>query len=147
MLWEMQWVSSRIWTRVAVFISYDDNNYTAGTSNLAILYPSGAKLVGYLTARLGYHVRWPFHCPVVGATFAVQGCHNELPIYCKTVDFHRTILIYIIFDYKLPVFLLANRFYTEYNHMLLNIVMQRQHWIHWEKIFKQVWNSISSLIM
>ena len=28
----MQSVSSRIWTRVAVFISYDDNNYTTGIS-------------------------------------------------------------------------------------------------------------------
>ena len=28
----MQSVSSRIWTRVAVFIFYDDNNYTTGTS-------------------------------------------------------------------------------------------------------------------
>ena len=28
----MQSVSSRIWTRVAVFISYDDNHYTTGTS-------------------------------------------------------------------------------------------------------------------
>ena len=28
----MQSVPSRIWTRVAVFISYDDNNYTTGTS-------------------------------------------------------------------------------------------------------------------
>ena len=28
----MQSVSSRIWTRVAVFISYNDNNYTMGTS-------------------------------------------------------------------------------------------------------------------
>ena len=28
----MQSVSSRIWTRVAVSISYDDNNYTTGTS-------------------------------------------------------------------------------------------------------------------
>ena len=28
----MQSVSSRIWTRVAVFISYDDNHYTMGTS-------------------------------------------------------------------------------------------------------------------
>ena len=27
----MQSVSSGIWTRVAVFISYDDNNYTTGT--------------------------------------------------------------------------------------------------------------------
>ena len=24
----MQWLSSRIWTRIAVLISYDDNNYT-----------------------------------------------------------------------------------------------------------------------
>ena len=29
---EMQWVSSRIWTRIAVFISYGDNDYTTGTS-------------------------------------------------------------------------------------------------------------------
>ena len=28
----MQSVSSRIWTRVAVSISYDDNDYTTGTS-------------------------------------------------------------------------------------------------------------------
>ena len=27
----MQSVSSRIWTRVSVFISYDDNHYTTGT--------------------------------------------------------------------------------------------------------------------
>ena len=29
---EMQSFSSRIWTRVAVSISYDDNHYTTGTS-------------------------------------------------------------------------------------------------------------------
>ena len=28
----MQSVSSRIWTRMAVFISYGDNDYTTGTS-------------------------------------------------------------------------------------------------------------------
>ena len=28
----MQTVSSRVWTRVAVSISYDDNHYTTGTS-------------------------------------------------------------------------------------------------------------------
>ena len=32
MLCEMQSVSSRIWTRVAVSISYDDNHYTKSTS-------------------------------------------------------------------------------------------------------------------
>ena len=31
-LCEMQSVSSRIWTHVAVSISYDDNHYTTGTS-------------------------------------------------------------------------------------------------------------------
>ena len=30
----MQSVSSRIWSRVAVSISYDDNDYTTGTSFL-----------------------------------------------------------------------------------------------------------------
>ena len=34
----MQSVSSRIWTRVAVFISYDDNNYTTGTSISHMLF-------------------------------------------------------------------------------------------------------------
>ena len=29
----MQSVSSRFWTRVAVFISYDDNDYTTGDLN------------------------------------------------------------------------------------------------------------------
>ena len=31
-LCEMQSISSSIWTRVAVSISYDDNHYTTGTS-------------------------------------------------------------------------------------------------------------------
>ena len=30
---EMQSVSSRIWTRLAAFISYGDNDYTTGTSS------------------------------------------------------------------------------------------------------------------
>ena len=30
----MQLVSARIWTRVAVSISYDDNHYITGTSNM-----------------------------------------------------------------------------------------------------------------
>ena len=30
----MQSISSRIWTRVAVSISYDDNDYTTGTSEV-----------------------------------------------------------------------------------------------------------------
>ena len=37
MLCEMQSVSYRIWTRVAVSISYDDNDYTTGTCCLFTL--------------------------------------------------------------------------------------------------------------
>ena len=33
----MQSALSRIWTRVAVSISYDDNDYTTGTSNLLVI--------------------------------------------------------------------------------------------------------------
>ena len=32
-LWEMQSVSSRFWTRVTVSISYDDNHYTTSTTD------------------------------------------------------------------------------------------------------------------
>ena len=35
-LCEMQSVSSKIWTRVAVSISYDDNYYTTGTNSVSI---------------------------------------------------------------------------------------------------------------
>ena len=46
-LCEMQSVSSRIWTRVAVSISYDDNHYTTGTST-SVLYMT----LNHLTLRL-----------------------------------------------------------------------------------------------
>ena len=42
----MQSVSSRIWTRVAVFISYDNNHYTTGTSKLVVFYGIST-IVGY----------------------------------------------------------------------------------------------------
>ena len=35
----MQSVSSRIWTHVAVSISYDDNHYTTGTSFVGYVMP------------------------------------------------------------------------------------------------------------
>ena len=34
----MQSVSSRIWTRVDVSISYDDNHYTTGTSIILFIH-------------------------------------------------------------------------------------------------------------
>ena len=37
---EMQSISSRIWTRVAVSISYDNNDYTTGTLILGLILVS-----------------------------------------------------------------------------------------------------------
>ena len=43
----MQSASSRVWTHIAMFISYDDNHYTMGTSmNPTILLPAIGKIVG-----------------------------------------------------------------------------------------------------
>ena len=39
----MQSVSSRIWTRVAVSISYDVNDYTLGTSIMNLFISSAVK--------------------------------------------------------------------------------------------------------
>ena len=43
----MQSVSSRIWTRVAVSISYDDNHYTTGTLILINQFNKHYLLVDY----------------------------------------------------------------------------------------------------
>ena len=43
----MQLVSSKIWTRVAVSISYDDNHYTTGTSYIRSLIAQSAWAVEY----------------------------------------------------------------------------------------------------
>ena len=40
-LCEMQSVSSRIWTRVAVSISYDDNHYTMSSSCITCIFHKG----------------------------------------------------------------------------------------------------------
>ena len=48
----MQSVSSRIWTRVAVSISYDDNHYTTGTSiNCGT---NDAESISYIKAKINH---------------------------------------------------------------------------------------------
>ena len=54
----MQSVSSRIWTRVAVSISSDDNNYTTGTS--IILIESSALFSDWLPNPLKSFFYWSF---------------------------------------------------------------------------------------
>ena len=50
-LCEMQPVSSRIWTRVAVSISYDNNHYTTGTNHICI----SIKLCVCVCVRCGWN--------------------------------------------------------------------------------------------
>ena len=50
----MQSVSSKIWTRVAVIISYDDNHYTTGTSNLYSIFDRFKSLNG----SIDFWIEW-----------------------------------------------------------------------------------------
>ena len=60
----MQSVSSRIWTRVAVSISYDDNHYTTGTPQKVVMiemhvqWLSLLRLIGCVKCRLRCHKSW-----------------------------------------------------------------------------------------
>ena len=53
-LCEMQSVSSRFWTRVAVSISYDDNHYSTGTFKMMISITVSAYLFIYFLKALSF---------------------------------------------------------------------------------------------
>ena len=53
----MQLVSSRIWTRVAVSISYDDNHYTTASSDKAKYYIFIAITPRSTLSEMAVHVR------------------------------------------------------------------------------------------
>ena len=68
----MQLVSARIWTRVTVSISYDDNHYTKGTSNNKRLNPEDLISLIYLltqkfidgnkcAVKFHYSILWIFY--------------------------------------------------------------------------------------
>ena len=80
----MQSVSSRIWTRVAVSISYDDNNYTTGKCQIHpyVLwkrgFPTFSKGIGSkvnVTARLKFELA----CSNVTVQYVSQETTTRLP--------------------------------------------------------------------
>ena len=81
MLCEMHWVSSRIWTRVAVFISYDDNNYTTGTSKgwYAIKPNQSINIHTYLWSTHNYRNDYRH-----ARTYIYSHIHVLTPIYVST---------------------------------------------------------------
>ena len=55
----MQSVSSRIWTRIAVSISYDDNHYSTGTSiKLEFLIDGRIASVGNVLIEIKQLISW-----------------------------------------------------------------------------------------
>ena len=51
----MQSVSSRIWTRAAVSISYDDKYYTTGTSYPLVTVPKAPIMIGIVYNKNYYY--------------------------------------------------------------------------------------------
>ena len=76
-LCEMQSVSSRFWTRVAVSISYDDNHYTTGTSLFCLIY---------LRYNIAYRNTWMLKGKrkLCTNSFIITTCHIR-KISCRNV--------------------------------------------------------------
>ena len=95
----MQSVSSRIWTRVAVSISYDDNHYTTGTStgtststvivfNMFIFNILSA--AGFKTPYEPHILRHVYHL-----TFRIRLTLQLKDFSSLTINYNNTILDYI----------------------------------------------------
>ena len=81
-LCEMQSVSSRIWTRVVVSISYDDNHYTTGTSlskpRFSSLWKGSLRSVTLLTLSLSLWLqKWDFSSWARRAILSNQSRSNK----------------------------------------------------------------------
>ena len=68
----MQSVSSRIWTRVAVSISYDDNNYTTGTTAKSCLYIYIKYMICQQILLIWYLNKLIFSHSKIGSSISVQ---------------------------------------------------------------------------
>ena len=86
----MQSVLSRIWTRVAVSISYDDNHYTTGTFLLVVCYIVSNKTTVFLSVYsisvFWYFLQWERGGYECLETFAPPKNWNEEKI-CNTKSF------------------------------------------------------------
>ena len=84
----MQSVSSRIWTRVAVLISYDDNHYSTGTSKCII--NNGTFAEGYPTRHQLYG-----HLPPITKTIQVRRTRHAGHCWRSRDELIRDVLLWI----------------------------------------------------
>ena len=77
-LCEMQSVSSRIWTRVAMSMSYDDNHYTTGTSK-----GIDTQVISNLVFRFFVYYIWNKNLKKVNITFEIicEPTHHKIYIH------------------------------------------------------------------
>ena len=97
----MQWLSSRIWTRFAVFISYDDNNYTTGTSWHLVAFMWGIDYVQHWKKRMFLCVLWHFNLCWLFKTKSIfikinRSIWNNSSKYKYTAYFSKTFLFQAI---------------------------------------------------
>ena len=64
----MQSISSRIWTRVAVSISYDDNNYTTGIDTHLFIRNPHAAIPANMFIHVSREINW-WKIPIVDCYF------------------------------------------------------------------------------
>ena len=92
-LCEMQSVSSRIWTRVAVSISYDDNHYTTG--KVVHTFPKNIRPKVNMIAWMGFEFAY---CGVTVPYFNHDTTGSLHPVYSQNLLFRNLVLwIWIIF--------------------------------------------------
>ena len=103
MLCEVQSVSSRIWTRVAVSISGDDNHYTTGISNVGLIAMKAFSTLPWSPKpELHHQINFIF----ISGTYILCGfCSSRkrfLSPTNKMIHHHQVVLsarIYLIFSY------------------------------------------------
>ena len=91
----MQSVSSRIWTRVVVSVSYDDNHYTTGTPTCHVIVnkelspPTNMKIVlEYLSVK---YILIPSFCSEIIAAFVCVYIYIYIIIHRQTFSlYHNT---------------------------------------------------------
>ena len=97
----MQSVSSRIWTRIAMSLSYDDNHYTTGTSNNVInmtdfwLYLTffGLGVVGDFLWLLWRFVSWLYSNIYLSS--AVMTLRSKPSLDCRRSEMHAVLFLII----------------------------------------------------
>ena len=91
----MESVSSRIWTRIAVFISYGDNDYTTGTSLYTYLILPYFVLYSFWTSLV--------HSLIMRLAILSLSPHNLLSQFCCGQSISAFIWLFLMIIFCVPI--------------------------------------------